>query len=218
MMNNQKSRSQRFKRQNIIGSILFLIFLLLLAACGPAPVDTSNFGPVASSGLETENNSADAAYPSDAAYPPAETEVSVVEQAYPGGESQPLVQPNPTSTPSTYPPPEEVFLEPRFRFDLPLEPGATIVAGQAPPNLALAILDITYSGVVLGTGNSDADGRFEISVKELTPGNRIGITFAELQPGKTLSDMSYDYYPYRGENFMNVPNVGIFFETGLVEE
>ena len=90
------------------------------------------------------------------------------------------------------------------------------MTGQAPPDLALAIVDITFNGIVLGVGVSDSDGRFSIGVEELPDGHRVGITFAELQAGKTIADMSYEYFPHRGEGFMNLPNVGIFFDTTMI--
>jgi hypothetical protein len=92
-----------------------------------------------------------------------------------------------------------------------------LVTGQAPPDLALAIVDVTLNGVVLGTGVSDSNGRFSIGVQALPDGNRVGITFAELQAGKSLADMSREYFPHRGEGFMNLPNLGIFFDTVMVE-
>jgi hypothetical protein len=127
--------------------------------------------------------------------------------------------PQPTLEPGSYPPSQAVepFKEPRFRFDQPLQAGATTVSGQAPPDVALAIADITFNGAILGSGRSDSDGRFSIPVSPLPDGHRIGITVAELRPGQTISDMSAEYYPYRGDGFMNLPNIGVFFETALVE-
>ena len=128
--------------------------------------------------------------------------------------------PSPTAVPDVYPPPpeaSEVFEEPRFRFDLPVAPGSTTISGEAPPGLSLAIADVTFNGAVLGIGSSDGNGRFTINVQPLPEGHRIGITFAELEQGKTYAEMSEEYYPHRGDGFMNLPNVGIFLETLLVE-
>ena len=104
-----------------------------------------------------------------------------------------------------------------FRFDLPINPGDTLITGQAPPNFPLAIVDVTFNGVVLGSGVSDADGQFSVGVQEIPDGHRIGITFAELEPGKTIADLSEEYFPYRGDGFMNLPNIGILFDTILIE-
>ena len=77
-------------------------------------------------------------------------------------------------------------------------------------------MDVTYNGQLLGTGRSDEAGRFSIPVSGLVEGNRIGIGIGELAEGQTLNQMAEQYFPYRGEGFMNLPNVGIFFETILV--
>jgi hypothetical protein len=123
----------------------------------------------------------------------------------------------PTVLPEAYPPPTETFLEPRFRFDQPVTVASTTVTGQAPPGLALAILDVTYNGAILGAGRSDDNGRFAIPVSGLVEGNRIGIAIGELAEGQTLSQMLEQYYPYRGEGFMNLPNVGVFLDTVQVQ-
>ena len=209
---------QEFTLQHLTLLGVAITFLLLLAACGPAAtpdstpiIESDQNLPVVVSEAEGDSgaeSTGEAAYP-----PPVTVEIPGVEEAYPVIPPPPI----PTTVPESYPSTEEVFAEPRFRFDGPLKAGSTTVSGQAPPDLALAIVDITFNGVLLGTGVSDADGRFTIGVSPLPDGNRVGVTFAELQPGKTLADMSYEYFPHRGENFMNLPNVGIYFETALVE-
>ncbi len=77
-------------------------------------------------------------------------------------------------------------------------------------------MDITYNGAVLGTGNSDDSGRFSIPVSGMIEGNRIGLTVGALAAGQTLEQMAESYFPYRGEGFMNLPNLGIFFDTTIV--
>lgn len=129
----------------------------------------------------------------------------------------PQLPPTATPLPDVYPPPAEEFLEPRFAFNLPLKAGATVVSGQAPPNLAIALVDVTFNGTLLGSGVTTADGTFEFGVQPLPEGHRVGLTFSELEPGATIADMSVKYFPYRGDNFMNIPNVGIMLETTLVE-
>jgi len=214
------------------GLISFFIFLLV--ACGP-PVDTDPIAsvvdePVNKITLEesspvqgADESVAEEGYPGQMVeestavegYPGQMAEESTAENAYPVG---PLPLPEPTIDPQNYPPPalEESFSDFSFRFDLPLNAGDTLVTGQAPPNLSLAIVDVTFNGI-LGIGVSDADGRFSIGVQELLDGHRVGITFSELQPGKTHADMSEEYFPHRGEGFINIPNIGIFFDSALVE-
>ena len=144
------------------------------------------------------------------AYPEAS---SIAESSYPSADSESA------SLLLAYPPPSESeeFKEPRFRFDLPQMENNIVVTGQAFPNMSIAIVDVTFNGIVLGSGVSDAEGRFSITVEPLLQGHRIGLTFAKLEPGKSFNDMSIKYFPHRGEGFMNLPNVGVFLDTTLVE-
>lgn len=190
--------------------------ILLLAACGPS-IPPEEVPPTPKSVEENDNGEAaqESNLPSvDSAYPP---DVNLPEQdeAYP---VEPAPLPAPTQPPDSYPAVvEELFAEPRFRLDLPLTAEDSVVNGQAPPNLALAVVDVSSGGIVLGSGVSDADGRFSIGVPGLPDGHRVGITFSELQPGKTHPEMSQEYFPHRGEGFINIPNVGIFFDSTLIE-
>ncbi|HRO23955.1 MAG TPA: hypothetical protein PLR07_06650, partial [Promineifilum sp.] len=65
-------------------------------------------------------------------------------------------------------------------------------------------------------GRSDANGRFAIPVTGLVEGNRIGLGIGEVPAGQSLEQMAEFYFPHRGEGFMNIPNVGIYFDTTLV--
>ena len=105
---------------------------------------------------------------------------------------------------------------PRFRIDQPVSVSTTEITGQAPPNTSLAVLDISYNGAVLGLGRSDDSGRFSVPVTGLIEGNRIGLGIGELAPGQSIEEMAEFYFPYRGEGFMNIPNLGIYFDTALV--
>jgi hypothetical protein len=117
---------------------------------------------------------------------------------------------------SPYPPPIQTD-KPRFQLDLPLSAGATTVSGQAPDSLPLAIVDVTFGGVILGTGESGEDGRFSIPVTPLTEGHRIGVTITEYEPGITVEEIAEIYFPYRGEGFINVPNFGVFYDSALTQ-
>ncbi len=209
----RKSRLPNLPQEMVIG--FMIVSLLFLAACGPstAPDSTVSESETDAEVLPTPESEEVAV---EGAYPPPTDEAPEVEEAYPV-EPPPLPPPTPTRAPGSYPPAAEMFAEPRFRLDLPLKSGSTTVSGQAPPDLAIAVVDVTYGGIVLGAGVSDADGRFVIGVQPLPDGNRVGITFAELQSGKTLAQMSQEYFPHRGEGFINIPNVGIYFDSSLVE-
>ncbi len=207
---------QRIKKSRLaeVYRVALLVgIILVLAACGPSTAPESS----APASEQESSEKADLIQePSDQAsesgYPPPQA--PMVEEAYP---VEPIPLPSPTLVPGSYPPAEEVFAEPRFRLDLPVSADDRVVNGQAPPNLGLAVVDVSSGGAVLGVGASDAGGRFSIGVRELPEGHRVGITFSELQPGKTHADMSVEYFPHRGEGFMNIPNIGIFFDSTLVE-
>ena len=192
--------------------------ILMLVACGPTPPA----GPTAESGPPVDaTGEAPALGDPSATTPlsnvegyPAPAVVVETPESYPApGEGVPPVTP-PTGA---YPPAEETFQEPRFRLDQPVAATATTVTGQAPPGVPLAIMDVTYNGTLLGTGRSDDNGQFSIPVSGLVAGNRIGISVAELTAGQSLNQMAEMYFPHRGEGFMNLPNVGIFFDTTLVQ-
>ena len=189
---------------------------LLVAACGGAATTTTPTLPAATEGASGEG----ALSPSDAtATPPAA----------PGGDAYPApnvasVDPYPAEGEAalpaeSYPPPavEETFLEPRFRIDQPVTAATTTLTGQAPPNLTLAVLDVTYGGAPLGIGESDANGAFAISVSGLTVGNRIGLAIGALPNGMDIAQTAETYFPHRGEGFQNLPNIGVFYDTTLVQ-
>lgn len=204
----------RLRIQPVTLLIVAALLMSALAACGPSAQQAA---PTVASAPATTGAEALPTVPSapageDTSYPPP----AVVETVNPyPAEGEAAMGPTPTVGP--YPPPPEEFREPRFRIDQPVAASATQVTGQAPPNVALAVLDVTYNGSLLGTGRSDENGRFTIPVSGLVEGNRIGVTIGELQEGQTLNQMAEQYYPYRGEGFMNLPNVGIFFDTVQVQ-
>lgn len=177
----------------------WILFLCLLTACGPSETATNTPTIIQNTPISSES------YPA-----PQE------EQSYPG-----QVVTFETAQPETGYPPDGENQTPlpdhRFQFDTVLQAGQTVITGHSPPGLSLAILDITFNGVILGVGSSDESGRFEINVSALPEGHRVGITIGELPPDKTMNDMSNELYPYRGQDFMNVPNLGVFFETTLVQ-
>lgn len=202
----------------LLGCLLALT--LLAAGCGGAPSNTTATiaptGAAAGGALATSTAPAapDAAAGADAtteAYPPPMTSAESL-SAYPSeGE---------TAVPAeSYPAPaaEEAFLEPRFRIDQPVTAATTTVTGQAPPNLVIAVLDVTYGGVPLGQSRSDENGVFAVPVTGLTAGNRIGLAIGELPAGMDIAQTAETYFPHRGEGFQNLPNIGVFYDTTLVQ-
>lgn len=196
--------------------LLIVPVILLLAACGPsAPQTTATVESAPVEGAATTDSGVPTAPPisNGEAYPPPTAAIEAVDP-YPGGEE---VAAPPITPPESYPPAEEVFQEPRFRLDAPITAATTTITGQAPPDTALAIMDVTYNGSLLGAGRSDSSGLFSIPVSGLVAGNRIGIAIGELSEGQSINDLAERYFPHRGEGFMNLPNVGIFYDTVLVE-
>jgi hypothetical protein len=203
-------------RQAQILLLCLLTVALLAAACGGAATTTTPTLPAA-----TE------AAPDGGAL--AASDATATPPAAPGGDAYPapdvaVVDPYPAEGEAalpaeSYPPPaaEETFLEPRFRIDQPVTTAATTITGQAPPNLTLAVLDVTYGGSPLGIGQSDANGAFAISVSGLTAGNRIGLAIGALPEGMDIAQTAEMYFPHRGEGFQNLPNIGVFYDTTLVE-
>jgi hypothetical protein len=105
----------------------------------------------------------------------------------------------------------------RFTIDRPLQAGQTTVTGSAPENTYLALSDLTYAGLILGEGQSDSMGHFSITVTPLIEGNRVGLTVSAAQGGQSMVEFAQEYYPFRGEGYIEVPNIGIFFDSVLVE-
>lgn len=116
-----------------------------------------------------------------------------------------------------YPATSNVDESERFRIDQPVKAGATTVTGQGPKNLSIAIVNITLSGTILGTGTIGDDGRFSIPVSPLPEGYRIGLTVTDVEEGKTFEEVAVELYDYRGEGYTLVPSVGIFFDSALIE-
>ena len=203
-------RSQTKLAPFLIVSLLALVLLAVACGGGAAVTTAPTVAPAnaTSAPAMAETTATAPAAPVDGGYPapgaesagayPAEGEAAVAE-AYPP------------------PPAEETFLEPRFRIDQPVTVATTTLTGQAPPNLTLAVLDVTYNGAPLGMGQSDASGRFEIHVSGLEAGNRIGLAIGALPEGMDIAQTAEMYFPHRGEGFQNLPNVGVFYDTTLVQ-
>ena len=197
-------------------AVCALAFALLAAGCGGATTTTTPTLPAATDtaagdALGTSATSTAPAAPDASGYPVPLTEGEAA-AAYPAEGEAALPA-------ESYPAPaaEETFLEPRFRIDQPVSATATTITGQAPPNLTLAVLDVTYNGAALGQGQSDANGAFSIPVSGLIAGNRIGLAIGALPEGMDLVQTAETYFPHRGEGFQNLPNVGVFYDTTLVQ-
>ncbi|HQF70214.1 MAG TPA: hypothetical protein PLH39_02915, partial [Promineifilum sp.] len=196
----------------LLGCLLALT--LLLAGCGGAAGNaTATMAPATTAGGALATSTAPAAPDTTGApsttdtYPaPVTSEESL--SAYPS-EGEAAVPADSYPAPAA----EEAILEPRFRIDQPVTAATTTITGQAPPNLVLAVLDVTYSGAPLGQGRSDENGVFAIPVSGLIAGNRIGLAIGELPAGLDIAQTAETYFPHRGEGFQNLPNLGVFYDT-----
>ncbi len=101
----------------------------------------------------------------------------------------------------------------RFRFEIerPVRSGDTVLKGVGVPGTGLVAHDVTRMGVELGAGMVGADGRFEITVGQLTPNVRLGITLAE------PDDAIWANSALLGPQSLVVPMVGAYLDTVMVE-
>ena len=198
-------------------SLRYLTFaglvVLLLSACGPSTPATPT--------TETQEEATRAATPTTVQSEAPGYPAPGAEEGYPVAPTRDrsIGYPDPASeVPAAYPAPEEERGGPKGPiFALtPVQAGDTVVEGVAPFDLQLAIVDVTFGGNILGTGRSDAEGDFSISVEPLIEGHRIGISVIAQDGTSTVEDIAVEYFPYRGEQFMNLPNVGVFFDTATV--
>lgn len=92
------------------------------------------------------------------------------------------------------------------------------MTGSGPRGVPIALLDITFGGQLLALGVIDQNGRFELELEEpLEARHRIGITLGDLtgtgwQPGD-FSDRKF-----YGDEALNVPQIGFFFDTCMIRE
>jgi len=193
--------------RNFFALLLGVLGLILLFAVACGPTDPDETVPTEEIQTTPLTSSTEAAYPIStpivAEYPaPVYDAQAANESGYPAP-----AEPGPRVDPSE-----------RFQFDLPLAANSTIVSGNAAKNLPLAIVDVTFAGVILGSGQSDENGRFEIPVTPLPEGHRIGIALASLEPDVEFQDKLTELYPYRGDGYMMLPDIGVFFDTAMTEE
>ncbi len=137
--------------------------------------------------------------------------------SYPVGETGYPTRSTVSENPA-YPAPSNIDESERFKIDQPLIIGSTTVTGQAPKNLSLAIVNISLGGTILGTGVSGEDGRFTINVTPIPEGFRIGLTVTDVEAGTTFEEVAIELYDYRGEGYMSIPSVGVFFDSAMPQQ
>lgn len=103
-----------------------------------------------------------------------------------------------------------------FRLDKPIVAGTAQVSGSGPAGVPVIVADVTFMGEVLGSTMIGSDGKFVISVPSLQANHRIGLALGEL--AGTPWKVEDFYMPeYQGDESMQVPQVGFFFDTALVQ-
>ncbi|PIE81838.1 MAG: hypothetical protein CSA11_02920 [Chloroflexi bacterium] len=206
-------------------SVLIILLMVGLASCGQNTESGGNNVTGEANATPVNEEATSERYPgepsaSDAveseAYPPQANSIDVVMDSYPTAAT--AVMEDTTILSESYPALESTYATDGVRFHIePVSASSSDVVGTAPPGILLVVADITYAGTVLGEGRSDGEGNFTIPVNNLIEGHRIGLSLVEIPPGETLESMVEQYFPYRGDNFQLVPNVGVFMETALIQ-
>jgi hypothetical protein len=137
----------------------------------------------------------------------------------------PVLPPSPLDTPGgspIAPPPQEARIPgPAFAIDLPLQPGATRISGQGPVSIPIVVVDVTMTGLELGSGFIDENGRFDIELNSPLPGgHRVGILAGTTHPMSAEEVQAYmeTLYPWKGKGARDLPHVGTLFDSAMVEE
>jgi hypothetical protein len=104
-----------------------------------------------------------------------------------------------------------------FQLEKPITEGATLVKGTGVPGVPIIIANISFMGRPLGTGTINPDGTFEVKVPALEKNLLIGLQVGDLTGTRWKQE---DFYApeYRGDQAMQVPQVGFFHDTTTVIE
>lgn len=122
----------------------------------------------------------------------------------------------PTVPPSLVPSPVPEEIVP-FRLDKPIVEGTDRVTGTGPAGVPVMLVDVTFMGPVLGSSVIKSNGTFVIEVPTLEKAHRVGLAIGDLSGTKwTLDD--FRALEYRGDEAQQVPQVGFFHDTTMVQE
>jgi hypothetical protein len=104
-----------------------------------------------------------------------------------------------------------------FQLDKPILAGATVVTGRGPAGVPILLQDVTFAGPVLASGEIDQNGRFELTLGEpLEARHRIGVTISDLSG--TSFEITQFTAEYNGDGALNVPQIGFYFDTYMIQE
>ena len=180
---------------------IYLIIFLIITLPGCIKNTTYEINPDLSKTEDTSELGGNA-------YPPPESV----------GEEIPYPPPHDNEVMSGYSDPVEDELPEvetnHFRIISPLKEGDMQIQGEGPEEIPLEIIDITISGVVLGSGIINKKGTFVIHLTSpLIPNHLIGI-----QLGVQRENINWDeLWALRGPNARSIPNLGYFFDTAITE-
>lgn len=122
----------------------------------------------------------------------------------------------PTAPPSSAPTPVPEEIVP-FRLDKPIVEGTDRVSGTGPAGVPIVLVDVTFMGPILGSGIIKSDGTFVIDVPTLEKAHRIGLAIGDLS-GTQWTPEDFRALEYRGDEPQQVPQVGFFYDTTMVQE
>jgi len=145
---------------------------------------------------------------------PANEEVEQTPQqntSYPG-----QVTDNSTGYPApiipAYPGPQVTIDESRrFTISEPLVAGDTTITGKGPANIPIKVINVSYVGELLGSGQTDSNGTFTIALsKPLEVQHVIALQ---------LNDQSLeaDFRNNPGPDYTDFPMVGLLLTTVIVQ-
>jgi hypothetical protein len=105
----------------------------------------------------------------------------------------------------------------RFQLDKPVYEGTIELRGNGPAGIQIVIADVTFFGEVIVKGFIDLDGSFLIELpKPLEKAHRIGIALGDLK-GTKWENVDLSDPGFFGDEFQQVPMVGFFYDTVLVQ-
>jgi hypothetical protein len=97
-------------------------------------------------------------------------------------------------------------------FDHPIKSTDILLTGVGPSGLEIYVLDITFMGAELGRTVIDKDGTFSITVNDMQPGIRIGLSADISSIGLTQEDV------IPGDGEISMPRIGYFFDSAVLTE
>lgn len=104
----------------------------------------------------------------------------------------------------------------KFQLIKPIIEGATQVSGIGPAGVPINLQDVTFMGTLLGQTLISPNGTFVFRVTALEKNHRIGIALGDLT-GTGRAPEDFNDPAYQGEGAMQIPQVGFFYDTVLVE-